>query len=140
MITLYIPESQLIIKQVKNPNNDNTRLTEIYKMVLDACMDTSACTAFVSWGYTDRYTWIPDGNHPLPFDSNLNAKPVVSTLITALRSGEGSSSGSSSSGSSGSSSSGSSSGGSITNWKDSNQYWYAFAVDSTYWISKIGTW
>eukprot|EP00486_Rosalina_sp_Unknown_P015050 CAMPEP_0201595510 /NCGR_PEP_ID=MMETSP0190_2-20130828/192492_1 /ASSEMBLY_ACC=CAM_ASM_000263 /TAXON_ID=37353 /ORGANISM="Rosalina sp." /LENGTH=250 /DNA_ID=CAMNT_0048055527 /DNA_START=749 /DNA_END=1497 /DNA_ORIENTATION=+ len=148
---------------VNNPNNDQNALAETYKMVLDACMDTSACKAFVSWGYTDRYTWIGSSNvldacmdtsackafvswgftdrytwkgssnNPLPFEDDLSAKTTVYTLIDALKSGSG---GSSDSGSSGSGSS-SSGGGQLVNWGEANQYWYAMNVISDNWITKV---
>eukprot|EP00486_Rosalina_sp_Unknown_P016057 CAMPEP_0201593488 /NCGR_PEP_ID=MMETSP0190_2-20130828/191077_1 /ASSEMBLY_ACC=CAM_ASM_000263 /TAXON_ID=37353 /ORGANISM="Rosalina sp." /LENGTH=263 /DNA_ID=CAMNT_0048052693 /DNA_START=525 /DNA_END=1313 /DNA_ORIENTATION=- len=103
---------------VENPSNDQDRLAEVYKMVLDACMDTSACKAFVSWGFTDRYTWKGSSNNPLPFEDDLSAKTTVYTLIDALQSGSGG--GSSSSGNSGSSGSSSSGGGQLVNWGEAN--------------------
>ncbi|MGQ9597591.1 MAG: endo-1,4-beta-xylanase [Thermoproteota archaeon] len=36
-----------------------TRQAEIYRDTLKACLSAKNCTAFVIWGFTDRYSWIP---------------------------------------------------------------------------------
>jgi endo-1,4-beta-xylanase len=45
-------------------------------------------SAIITWGITDRYTWVPtwykrtDGlaNRPLPFDENYRPKPLWSAI------------------------------------------------------------
>src|SRR3712207_8506867 len=36
------------------------RQAEIYRRVAEACLRQPKCTAFQTWGFTDKYTWIPD--------------------------------------------------------------------------------
>lgn len=49
----------------------------LYRRLLDACLNVSACTSMVLWGFTDRFTWIdyfPGYSEPLPFDRKLNKR------------------------------------------------------------------
>jgi hypothetical protein len=60
----------------------------IYGDMMDVCLDSDNCTAFCTWGFTDRYTWIPwfTGNPdwPLPFDEDYQPKPAYYALFDAL--------------------------------------------------------
>ena len=55
-----------------------------YSNALTACLHNSNCTAFISWGFTDKYTWLGTNEQPLPFDVNYNPKPAYHALQTAL--------------------------------------------------------
>lgn len=60
----------------------------IYGSVVDVCRAQPRCTAVTSWGFTDRYSWIP-GTFPgfgrgLPFDANYAPKPAYTSLRDAL--------------------------------------------------------
>lgn len=62
---------------------------EDYRQVVEACLTVEACKAIVTWGFTDRYTWIPQffGNPdaaPLPFDKDYQPKPAYEAMINAL--------------------------------------------------------
>eukprot|EP01124_Arcella_intermedia_P006193 TRINITY_DN1363_c0_g2_i1.p1 TRINITY_DN1363_c0_g2~~TRINITY_DN1363_c0_g2_i1.p1 ORF type:complete len:345 (-),score=28.77 TRINITY_DN1363_c0_g2_i1:53-1087(-) len=52
----------------------------VYSALLDACLSFSNCKSFTSWGFTDKYTWLP-GQHPLPFDENFKPKLAFGALI-----------------------------------------------------------
>jgi endo-1,4-beta-xylanase len=65
------------------------RQAEIYRRVADACLRQPRCTAFQTWGFTDRYTWIPDFTKgakgaPLPFDRLYGKKPAYEALLEAF--------------------------------------------------------
>jgi endo-1,4-beta-xylanase len=67
-----------------------TRQAEIYRQVITACLRQPRCTAFQTWGLTDKYTWIPDFTKgakgmPLPFDKLYARKPAYDALLEALR-------------------------------------------------------
>ncbi|GAB4233716.1 MAG: hypothetical protein Kow00109_06520 [Acidobacteriota bacterium] len=67
------------------------RQAEIYRNVLEACLETEGCKTFVTWGFTDKHTWIPgftDGKYdaPLPWDENYQPKPAFFALLETLRS------------------------------------------------------
>jgi endo-1,4-beta-xylanase len=62
----------------------------IYQNVVSACLANSNCTAFLTWGITDLYSWIPS-TYPgfgagLLLDQQYNPKPAYTSVSTALRS------------------------------------------------------
>ena len=66
------------------------RQAEIYRQVAEACLRQKGCTAFQTWGFTDKYTWIPNftrgaKGRPLPFDHLYAAKPAYDALLDAFR-------------------------------------------------------
>lgn len=64
----------------------------IYKNLLQICLDAQKCTAFITWGFTDRYSWISDltgrGEAPLIFDASYRPKPTYNALKEVLSTGE----------------------------------------------------
>ena len=63
----------------------------IYADVLDACLHAPNCHTFVTWGFTDRYSWIPGAHpgmgHALIFDESYRPKPAFRALVSVLNSG-----------------------------------------------------
>lgn len=67
---------------------------EVYRAVLQACIDAPNCDTFIVWGVSDRYSWIPGfvghDDWPLLFDADLTPKPaffaVAETLANAAAS------------------------------------------------------
>jgi endo-1,4-beta-xylanase len=61
---------------------------KVYSEVLNTCLNSPYCTAFVVWGFTDRYTWIPSQTGiqdlPLIYDRAYQAKPAYYALRSAL--------------------------------------------------------
>lgn len=59
-----------------------------YRGVLDACLLTPRCVNFTTWGFTDRYSWVPSYfpgfGRALPFDVNYQPKPAYTALIARL--------------------------------------------------------
>jgi GH35 family endo-1,4-beta-xylanase len=63
-----------------------------YRNLLDACLSNPACTAFVVWGVTDKYSWLrsprwydnPDVQ-PLLFDDDYAPKPGYFAMLDVLR-------------------------------------------------------
>jgi endo-1,4-beta-xylanase len=61
---------------------------QIYHDVVALCLKYALCTAIQTWGFTDRYSWIP-ASYPgsgagLEFDQNYQPKPAYSSMIAAL--------------------------------------------------------
>ncbi|WP_160936216.1 endo-1,4-beta-xylanase [Teichococcus coralli] len=73
-------------------------VADMYRRYLDAVLSERAVTAIVTWGLSDRYSWLrpdfspvfsrPDGlsTRPLPFDSELRPKPAFDAILAAFRS------------------------------------------------------
>ncbi len=61
-----------------------------YKDLLDACLRQPACTLFQTWGFTDRYSWIPESNPgfgwALPLDKNYRKKRAYFAMLAKLNS------------------------------------------------------
>ncbi|HEV2424271.1 MAG TPA: endo-1,4-beta-xylanase [Terriglobia bacterium] len=72
-------------------------VADAYKRVLDVALDSPALISVVTWGLSDRYTWLTprynptfaraDGlpGRPLPFDSDFAAKPAYWAVIRAIQ-------------------------------------------------------
>ena len=72
-------------------------VADAYKRLLDVALDNRAVIAVVTWGLSDRFTWLtprfnpsfarPDGlpGRPLPFDSDYAPKRAYGTLLRALQ-------------------------------------------------------
>lgn len=60
----------------------------IYANVLRACVEAPNCHTFITWGISDRYSWITGHtgleDWPLPFDENLNPKPAYFAIVDVL--------------------------------------------------------
>lgn len=71
--------------------NKRIEQAELYRDLLQLCIDHPACHTFQMWGFTDAHTWIYDffgGDYPfeapLPFDPDYKPKPAYYGLIDAL--------------------------------------------------------
>jgi endo-1,4-beta-xylanase len=74
--------------RILNPA-DLIKQAEIYSLVAAACFRQPRCTAFQTWGFTDKYSWIPaytkgEKGAALPFDENYAPKPAYSVIVDAL--------------------------------------------------------
>jgi endo-1,4-beta-xylanase len=62
----------------------------IYGDLLEACLNnTGVCTAFSTWGFTDRYSWtnqwcLGSDCQSLPFDRNYSAKSAFFEMLAVL--------------------------------------------------------
>jgi len=72
-------------------------VADAYRRFLDAALDEKAVKMVVTWGLSDRHSWIvrhetneakwrKDGlpSQPLPFDADLHAKPVFTAMAEAF--------------------------------------------------------
>ncbi len=62
---------------------------QTYSDMLHVCLTVKTCEAFVMWGFTDRYTWIPSAtghpDAPLIFDTSYHPKPAYTALSQELK-------------------------------------------------------
>jgi endo-1,4-beta-xylanase len=66
---------------------------EDYRNLMQVCLDHSNCTAFITWGVGDNYTWLRGENlgfyknplvEPLLFDDHYQPKPAYQALVDVL--------------------------------------------------------
>lgn len=67
-----------------------TQEATAYRDMLDACLRVGPrCAGFTSWGFTDRYSWIPKFypgyGHALPLDADYRPKPAYTALADRLQ-------------------------------------------------------
>jgi endo-1,4-beta-xylanase len=62
-----------------------------YRRVLDTCLNSKYCTAFVVWGVSDKFSWLRDPRYydnpnvaPLLFDDSYKPKPAYYALQDLL--------------------------------------------------------
>jgi endo-1,4-beta-xylanase len=65
---------------------DLQKQAEIYRQIADLCLHNRGCTAFQTWGFTDKYSWIPRFTHwtkgaALPLDAQYQPKPADTALL-----------------------------------------------------------
>jgi len=65
---------------------DLARQAEIYRFVANACLQQPGCTAFQTWGFTDKHSWIPGYTKgkkgaALLFDQHYHPKPAYKALV-----------------------------------------------------------
>ena len=70
--------------------SDLTKQADIYRFAATTCLRQPRCTAFQTWGFTDKYTWVPgftkgSKGEPLPFDRAYAAKPAYESLLEVFR-------------------------------------------------------
>ncbi len=60
----------------------------VYADVVTACLHVRRCRGITTWGFTDRYSWIPSFfpgfGAALPFDESLRPKPAYTAIARAL--------------------------------------------------------
>jgi len=75
------------------PRPRDRAVADVYRRFLDVALDEPAVKAVLTFGLTDRYTWLEedrprhDGHRrrPLPFDRQLRTKPAYDAIARALR-------------------------------------------------------
>ena len=83
---------QIPVKANGTPVNpgDLQKQATLYQAALSTCLRYKGCTAFQTWGLTDKYSWIPGYTNgvdglALPLDANYQPKPAFNAMITAYQ-------------------------------------------------------
>ena len=88
---LEVEVTELDVQIHNLPGSLQDKLNEqaaIYGEIATACRNAGNCDAFITWGLTDRHTWLtailghPD--EPLLFDQNYHPKPAYFAVKAAL--------------------------------------------------------
>ncbi len=62
----------------------------LYGKITQICLQTPTCRVLQTWGFTDKYSWIPGYSKgkqgwALPFDANYKKKPAYDSMLEALQ-------------------------------------------------------
>ncbi len=90
---LQVHITEMDVKIPSSSFSDQTVLMQqaaTYSNILTVCLQNPACTAFQTWGFTDKYSWIPGANNnqygnALPFDANYQPKPAFNSMMQTLQ-------------------------------------------------------
>ncbi len=86
---LEIQVTEFDVRMVMPPTEQKLQdQAQIYRAYLSTCLAIAKCTAFLTWGITDKYSWIPRSfpgtGSALPFDENFRPKPAYRGLEQAF--------------------------------------------------------
>jgi endo-1,4-beta-xylanase len=88
-LKIMITELDIHDKKLKGNTAQRDKLVaQGYRRYLDAALTEPAVIGVLTWGLSDRYTWLQErGKRPvraLPFDSGMRRKPVWSAIAAAF--------------------------------------------------------
>jgi len=79
-LDIYITELDVAM----NEGDTLAMQAQIYKTIVEICIEQPRCKAIQSWGFTDQYSFREIYN-PLMFDKDYQAKPAYSAIQSALK-------------------------------------------------------
>lgn len=86
-LNVEITEMDVRIKQPTR-ERDWERQARVYENMLGVCLAAENCNTFVTWGFSDRHSWIPQffegWGEALPFDRDYKPKPAYYRLQDAF--------------------------------------------------------
>ncbi|UGB29480.1 endo-1,4-beta-xylanase [Metabacillus sp. B2-18] len=89
-LEVHITELDIAIQNSDKPYKKRLQQqAEMYSKILDVCLLYSNCTAMVTWGVTDKYSWIPEysgqPDAPLLFDRDYEQKLSYKSIYGKLK-------------------------------------------------------
>ena len=89
-LEIHITELDVQIQQIPGSQEEKLqKQAEVYADLLQVVLENPSVKAIVTWGFTDRYSWIPHftgvEDAPLPFDQYYQPKPAYEALYEALK-------------------------------------------------------
>jgi len=89
-VQVRVTELDVRIQTPRDATKDTTQAT-YYRNVVTACLAVAACAGITIWGFTDKYSWVPDvfsgEGAALLWDANYVAKPASTAVHDALDDG-----------------------------------------------------
>jgi endo-1,4-beta-xylanase len=86
-LVVHITEMDVRVRQFPS-KADLMAQGSIYHDITQVCLEFDACQALVTWGFTDKYSWVPDQHKgfgsALPFDEAYQSKPAWQGIAAAL--------------------------------------------------------
>jgi endo-1,4-beta-xylanase len=86
---LQVHITELDVRIRDDPDEETlVQQAEDYREIMETCLAAKGCTAFITWGFTDRYSWIPSSRQgwgsALILDASYQPKPAYTALQDAL--------------------------------------------------------
>jgi len=95
-VKIYITEHEVDIgSQLGTQEERYAFQAQVYRDVMEACLESGACDVYITWGFADSLSWVicsfpfprclnePNGD-PLLFDRDINPKPAYDAVMNAL--------------------------------------------------------
>ncbi len=96
-VRIYITEFDVDLARLPGTQAEKLELeSQIYRDMIEACIESGTCDSFATWGISDATSWISCDNtwcvkdkdaDPLMFDINYNPKPAYFAIRDALLKG-----------------------------------------------------
>jgi endo-1,4-beta-xylanase len=94
-VSIYITELDVNLINLRGAQSEKwKKQAQVYKDVVEACVESAVCKSVTIWGVSDRFSWLlnPEiqqrfnlrGEAPLIFDENYNPKPAYFAIRDAL--------------------------------------------------------
>jgi len=91
-VQVRITELDIRLQTPRSSAKDATQAT-YYRDVVAACLAVTACAGITIWGFTDKYSWVPETfpgeGAALIYDDNYQPKPAYTAVHDALAGGTG---------------------------------------------------
>jgi len=89
-LEVWITEMDVQIHDGKGTREEKLAAqAEVYRDILRVCLDAPNCKSFATWGFSDKYSWIPyffdRPDSPLLFDEEYSPKPAYNALVEELQ-------------------------------------------------------
>ncbi|GIH76004.1 endo-1,4-beta-xylanase [Planobispora longispora] len=89
-VNVRITEIDIRMQMPRDATKDATQAT-YYTNMVKACLAVTRCTGITIWGFTDKYSWVPDTfsgqGAALIYDENYGRKPAYTAVHDALAGG-----------------------------------------------------
>ncbi|MFI7703793.1 endo-1,4-beta-xylanase [Nonomuraea sp. NPDC049480] len=89
-VQVRITELDVRMQMPRDATKDATQAT-YYRNVVNACLAVTACAGVTIWGFTDKYSWVPDTfqgqGAALIYNENYQQKPSYTAVHDALAGG-----------------------------------------------------
>ncbi|MFB4275935.1 MULTISPECIES: endo-1,4-beta-xylanase [unclassified Nonomuraea] len=89
-VQVRITELDVRMQTPRNATKDATQAT-YYRNVINACNAVTACAGVTIWGFTDKYSWVPDTfpgeGAALIYNESYQQKPAYTAVHDALAGG-----------------------------------------------------
>lgn len=94
-VPVYVTEFDVNLGQVGGDQSQRFAVqAEIYRSMLQACLESGVCKGFTLWGIGDKYSWIETRQDAVPnadptlFDDQLQPKPAYFAVRSVLQAWE----------------------------------------------------